>query len=240
MSRTRSWALIAHRGASAVAPESTRAAIRGAVRAGADHVELDVRMTRDHRLIAFHDERLERTTDGTGRVAQRRYAEIAKLDAGSWFHRRFAGERVLLVSQAARVMPARVRIHLELKRTRQPRLLQRRLLRLIRSRGLTRRVMISSFDPAVLRLFVGHGVGLALLCARQPQRSLRWAAAIGCEAWHLVHTLARPSAIARAHALGLRVHVWTVDDPRRARQCLRWGADGLFTNDPGRLRRHLG
>ena len=59
--------IIAHRGASAVAPESTRAAIREAVRAGADMVELDVQVTRDGRLVVFHDDRLNRTTSGAGR-----------------------------------------------------------------------------------------------------------------------------------------------------------------------------
>src|SRR3989338_5919615 len=117
--RTRAPILIAHRGASAVAPESTRAAIREAIRAGARMIELDVQMTRDGRLVIFHDDQLERTTNGSGRLRTMRYAQVAQLDARSWFHRRFAGERILTVSQAIRLMPQRMRINLELKRTSQ-------------------------------------------------------------------------------------------------------------------------
>jgi len=109
--------IIAHRGASAVAPEGTRAAIREAVLAGSDMIELDVQMTLDGRLVVFHDDRLERTTDGRGRLKDARYAEIARLDAGSWFHPRFSGERILLLSQAIRSIPQRMGINLELKRT---------------------------------------------------------------------------------------------------------------------------
>ena len=68
-------------------------------------IELDVQMTRDGRLIIFHDDRVERTTNGAGRVRRMRYAELARLDAGSWFARRFAHERILLVSQALRLLP---------------------------------------------------------------------------------------------------------------------------------------
>src|SRR3990167_3043170 len=89
---------IAHRGASAVAPESTRAAINAEVRAGAAMIELDVQMTRDGRLVVFHDDRLERTTNGSGRLRATTYARLARLDAGTWFDPRFAGERILLAS----------------------------------------------------------------------------------------------------------------------------------------------
>mgnify|MGYP001573038509 CR=1 FL=1 len=123
--------IIAHRGASAVAPEGTRAAIRAAVRAGADMVELDVQMTRDGRLVAFHDDRLERTTNGAGRVSDVPYARFARLDAGSWFHARFADERPLLVSQVLRLTPRRMGINLELKRTPRRRALLQRLLRVV-------------------------------------------------------------------------------------------------------------
>src|SRR3989338_9017514 len=123
----RHYLLIAHRGASAVAPEGTRAAIREAIRAGADMVELDVQMTRDGRLVIFHDERLERTTNGHGVLRRARFADVARLDAGGWFHPRFSGERVLLVSQALRLIPPRIGVNLELKRTSRRRALLHRV-----------------------------------------------------------------------------------------------------------------
>ena len=231
--------IIAHRGASAVAPEGTRAAIRAAVRAGADMVELDVQMTRDGRLVAFHDDRLERTTNGAGRVSDVPYARFARLDAGSWFHARFADERPLLVSQALRLTPRRMGINLELKRTPRRRALLQRLVRVVGG-GVRRGLLISSFDTALLRPLRPTGLPLALLCRTDADRALRRAIRLECSAWHPFYPLATRRRIARAHAAGLRVHAWTVDEPSRARRLIRWGIDGVFTNDPARLRRLVG
>jgi len=232
-------ALIAHRGASAAAPEGTRAAIRGAIRAGAQMIELDVQMTRDGRLVVFHDDRLERTTNGSGWLRELSYAQVARLDAGSWFHPRFAGERVLLVSQAIRLIPQRMRINLELKRTSQRQAVLRRFVRTVRWTRSARRMLVSSFDPALLEPLCRR-VACALLCQHGPERSLQQAVRLGCAAWHPHVSLATPARIRRAHRAGLQVNVWVVDDPRRARRLIRWGADGIVTNDPGRLREVVG
>lgn len=232
--------IIAHRGASAVAPESTQAAIRAAVRAKASMIELDVQMTRDGRLVVFHDDRLERTTDGRGRLARMPYAEIAGLDAGRWFRPRVAGQRILLVSQVFRLLPSHMRLNLELKRTVRGATLLARLRRLVRRSGMRRRLLISSFDPRLLQSLRRAGLALALLCRAHPERSLAQAVRLGCRAWHPRHTVVTPTRIARAHAAGLRVHVWTVEDVRLARRLSRWGADGIFTNDPARMIQRLG
>lgn len=231
--------IIAHRGAAMVAPESTRAAIREAARAGADMVELDVQMTRDGRLVIFHDERLERTTNGRGVLTQARYADVARLDAGGWFHPRFAGERVLLVSQALRLLPLRMGVNLELKRTASPRPLIRRLLRLLKHLPRRRALLLSSFDSQLLRLAKRSGRPLALICRRRPEESLRRAVRLGCAAWHPFRSLVIPRRVAAAHRAGLRIQAWTVDDGRAARRLARMGVDGLFTNDPARLVRAL-
>lgn len=228
--------IIAHRGASAVAPESTQAAVAAAVRAGAGMIELDVQLTRDGRLVVFHDHRLDRTTDGRGPVRARRYAELARLDAGGWFHRRFAGQRILLVSQALRLIPRTVRVNLELKRTRNRGAVVTRLRRAIRRAGATRRVLLSSFDPALVPPSSATRIPRALICRWRPDASLRRAIALRCAAWHPHVSVVTARRVARAHAAGLRVHAWTVDRRNRARALLRLGVDGLFTNHPERLR----
>ncbi len=228
--------LIAHRGASAVAPEGTRAAIREAVRAGADAIELDVQMTRDRRLVIFHDVRLERTTNGRGRLADTLYPPLARLDAGSWLDRQFAGEGILLVSQAIRLIPPRMRINLELKRTARPRALTHHLLRVLRRTGVRPRLLLSSFHPELLVVFARRGLAVGLICRREPDHALQRAVRLGCVSWHPEQSLVTRRRIARAHRAGLRVYTWTVDDHQRARELARWGIDGLFTNDPRSLR----
>lgn len=231
--------IIAHRGASAVAPESSGAAIRGAALAGADMIELDVQMTRDGRLVVFHDERLERTTTGAGMAAKKRYAQLARLEAGAWFHPRFAGERILLLSQALRLIPKRMRINLELKSTVARTSLVRRVLHTVRRAGVVRRLVLSSFDPRMLRPLRRTRLAYALICREQPDRALRRAIRLGCAAWHPAHTVVSSRRVTRAHNAGLRVYAWTVDDLTRARQLVGRGVDGVFTNDPARLVKHL-
>jgi glycerophosphoryl diester phosphodiesterase len=194
-------------------------------------------MTRDGRLVVFHDDRLERTTDGAGRVSEVPYARFARLDAGSWFHPRFSRERPLLVSQALRLTPRRMGVNLELKRTSRRRALLERLLRVVGGGRARQRLLVSSFDTALLRPLRATGLPLALLCRTDADQALRRASRLGCSAWHPFYPLATRRRIARAHAAGLRVHAWTVDRPSQARRLARWGIDGLFTNDPARLRR---
>ena len=202
-------------------------------------IELDVQQTRDTRLIVFHDDQLERTTNGRGTVRAMRYAQLARMDAGRWFHPRFAGASILLLSQVFPLIPSHLLINLELKPVIHPRSFLTRVIRCIRHARRVRRVLLSSFEPALLMPFRALGWPRALICCEHPQRSLRHAAQLGCASWHPLHTLVTPQRVAQAHAEGLRVHAWTVDELPRARQLIRWGVDGLFTNNPATLAHHL-
>jgi len=230
--------VIAHRGASGEAPESTDAAIRLAIARGADMIELDVQMTRDRRLIVFHDERLERTTNGRGQVDAQRYADLARLDSGAWFAPRFAGARILLMSQALHLMSKRCRMNLELKHSSRPSEFIARVGRGLRATRMVRRVLVSSFEASLLRRLQAKvpRISLALLCARRPSQALASACRLRCVAFHPHVSLVTPNLIQRAHRHGLRVHVWTVDRVREAVRLRRLGVDGVVTNWPARLR----
>lgn len=229
--------VIAHRGASASAPENTEAAIRRAVALKVDMIELDVQLTRDDRLVIFHDDRLERTTDGQGRLTVWRYPALARLDAGSWFSPRFAGARILLVSQALRLIPPWCRVNLELKGTERSPTMIRRLVRCLRWTRRIGDVVISTFHPPLLARLTHlcPRIETALLCRREPLQALRHAIALRCVALHPHASLIQPSLVARTHAAGLRLHAWTVDRRGEARRFLRMGVDGLITNAPERL-----
>jgi glycerophosphoryl diester phosphodiesterase len=231
--------VIGHRGACALGPENTAAALRAAAAAGADMVEVDVQLTKDGRLVVFHDDRVDRTTDGRGRVAALRYAQLARLDAGGWFHPRFAGQRPLLVSAMDAILPSRMRINLELKRTRRRTALVRRVLALVRRHRWQRRVLLSSFDARLLPVLVRRGLSCALISRGAARASLARAGRLGCRAWHPWYGDVTPALVRRAHAAGLRVHAWTVPDAAAARRLRRWGVDGLVADDPRWLRRVL-
>ena len=107
--------LSSHRGANHTHPENTLAAFREAVRVGVHQIELDVYLTDHGDLVVIHDTRVDRTTDGTGDVRRMTLDEIKSLDAGSWKHPRFAGERIPTLDEALRMMPHNIWLNLHLK-----------------------------------------------------------------------------------------------------------------------------
>ncbi|WP_281166722.1 glycerophosphodiester phosphodiesterase [Paenibacillus ginsengihumi] len=107
--------VIGHRGAAGEAPENTLASFRLALEQGADAVELDVHMSADGEIIVCHDATVNRTTDGQGAISTMSTAELRQLDAGRWFHERFAGERLPLLEEAFRLVPDNIMIHVEIK-----------------------------------------------------------------------------------------------------------------------------
>ena len=143
--------VIAHRGASADAPENTLSAFRLARRLGAGMVELDVHQTKDRRLVVIHDPTLTRTTGVRAVVASWTLAGLADLDAGSWFAPRFARERVPTLEAVLAVLGPRMAVNIELKSGPRPYPgLEARLVALLRRLGWVRRALISSFHLARL------------------------------------------------------------------------------------------
>jgi len=108
-------AVIAHRGGTALAPENTLAASRRAIELGVDYVEIDVRATRDGHLVLMHDRTVNRTTNGSGAVADLELSAIRALDAGTRFSPRFAGERVPTLGEALALCHRRANIYLDHK-----------------------------------------------------------------------------------------------------------------------------
>lgn len=107
--------VIAHRGASAYAPENTLAAFALAEEMGADWVELDCRLSRDGEVVVMHDEELDRTTNGSGYVRETSLHEMKQLDAGEWFEPKFRGERVPSLEQALLQSKWKMGVYIEIK-----------------------------------------------------------------------------------------------------------------------------
>jgi len=107
--------LCAHRGAMGTHPENTLAAFRAAVEAGAHMIEFDVQLTKDNKLVVIHDGTVDRTTNGTGKVSELTFAEIRKLDAGSWKSPEFAGERIPTLEETLSIMPYNIWLNVHIK-----------------------------------------------------------------------------------------------------------------------------
>ncbi|MGH2523785.1 MAG: glycerophosphodiester phosphodiesterase, partial [Anaerolineales bacterium] len=140
--------ILGHRGASAYAPENTLAAFRRSLELGAEGVELDVTLSADGVLVVIHDDTVDRTTDGAGRVNGLTLAQLKKLDAGypARFGDRFAGERIPTLEEVFAELDARAIVNVELKEDTSPkRELAEKVVQVIHTRGVGGRALLSSF-----------------------------------------------------------------------------------------------
>ena len=238
--------IIAHRGASAHAPENTLAAFVLAAEQDADAIELDVDLTRDGHVVVMHDATLDRTTDGRGRVADLTLDEIRRVDAGAWKSAEFRGERVPLLEEVFEAVWHRLLINVEIKgMSLRSRGLEAKVAALIEKHALLDRVIVSSFNPFALRRAkqIDSRLACGLLVAPDPPIFLRgtWLASLipGLNARHPHHSQVTKAMVDQLHAQGLAVNVWTVNQAGIARAMTQAGVDGLIGDDPVLLRRTL-
>ncbi|AMQ20613.1 glycerophosphodiester phosphodiesterase [Geobacillus sp. JS12] len=243
-------AVIAHRGASGYAPEHTLSSYRLAARMNADYIEVDVRSTKDGKLVALHDATLARTTNvetvyphrSPWRVSDFSLRELKKLDAGSWFDPRFAGERVPTLDEVVRMLKAeRVEAPLYIE-TKQPGI-EEAVVHLLKKHGFLqqRRVMFQSFHPEslqALRPLIPRGVPLIQLVGEKEAHSggdeLLQQIAVYADGIGLPLSAVTEEWVRAAHGRGLMVHVYTVNEPHDLARLCAMGVDGVFTDYPDR------
>lgn len=177
--------LIAHRGASLVAPENTLAAFRAALHGGARAVELDVHPTRDGELVVMHDDRVDRTTDGSGALRDLTLAEVRGLDAGSWFSPAYRGEPVPTLAEVLELTRGRAETFIEVKANAPG--MREKLLTTIAGR---RDVRVISFDQQFLA-GLPPGVPTGVLLEPKPMldRLKLWTGVGLAAGWLLGHPL---------------------------------------------------
>ena len=233
-----SFLAIAHRGASGRAPENTHASFAAALELGAEAIELDCQLSADGELVVIHDETLERTTDGRGPVGDRTWAELARLDAGAWFDAAYAGERIPRLADVVAQVRDRALLNVEIKSERDVGAIERKLVDLVAREDAAEWVVFSSFHWDALRNVraAAPWARLGVLCDEDPRRggvalgrALRAEAVIPGRRW------VDARVVEEAHAHGLDVWVWTVNEPGEMRRLLALGVDAIFSDWPERL-----
>ncbi len=226
-------AIEAHRGDSSNAPENTLAAFKAAIDLKAPWIELDVHPTRDGALVVIHDDTVERTTGAAGEVCDLALAEIQNLDAGSWFSPRFAGERIPQLAEVFElVAPSETRLNIEIKAAPDGQDVAPGVVELLRRYRKEREYVVSSFDlPALLEVqALAPEVPLAILgwgpdlLAIAKEHHFPWI--------HGFFATMDADIVAQAHAAGIGVNVWTVDDPDTLDSWRTMGVDKICTNRP--------
>lgn len=236
---------VAHRGASAYAPENTLAAFNLALDMGADGIELDVKLTRDGVPIVLHDETVDRTTGAHGPIAGMTLAEVKRLDAGSWFDPRFRGERIPTLAEALRTVGKRGIVNIELKMLyKRIKGLEAAVLAVVEDSGSTDRTLFSSFNPLALKEMAALNPRLArgLLYAPNLPVYLRrgWLRPLArATALHPRHTMVDARLVRWAHGKGYAVNTWTVDFPPEMKRLADLGVDMIMTNKPDVLKQVL-
>jgi glycerophosphoryl diester phosphodiesterase len=231
--------IIAHRGSPRAAPENTLASFRAAAAEGARWVEFDAALTADARAVVFHDDALDRTTDGAGLLTDTSFEILQGLDAGSWFSRKFAGEMVPTLEEALELFAELdLCFNMEIKPA---------AGREIETANIALSVARQCWPAERPMPLVSSFSRIAVATAKEEQpgwpRSLLfdrlaedWRAAashlevfsLGANQRHLTQDEAR--AIRDA---GYRLTVYTVNDPGQAERLFAWGVDAIFTDVPG-------
>jgi glycerophosphoryl diester phosphodiesterase len=229
-------ATVAHRGGAATAPESTLAAYEAAKAAGIPAWELDVQLSSDGELMAFHDDDLDRTTNGHGPLAARSFAELRALDAGTWFGLRWAGERIPtfeeVIALAKTAAPQGVRLLVEIKSPHLYPGIEQRLIEVLDRTGYHDRVLIMSFDGLSLERVRALAPALPLVHLTAHDYPLPQGLAADAEVWGPAWQIAaaNPLAVWMAHRAGRQVYTWTVNSPLAALWLRLIGVDGLISD----------
>lgn len=230
--------IVGHRGAKASSPENTLAAFRRAHAQGASWVEFDAKLTKDGEVVIIHDATLDRTTDGTGNVAERTLREIRALDAGAWFGPEFAGERVpMLVEALALFVELGMGFNIEVKPCpgREAETAAACCAVLAKHWPATSPVpILSSFKRASLEAArdAAPHIPRGYLAEELGKTWRADVAVLGCAAVHPGWKLLTRQQVRDIKEAGLKALVWTVNEPERARELVAWGVDSIITDCP--------
>ncbi|MFE4762966.1 glycerophosphodiester phosphodiesterase [Bacillus mycoides] len=240
---------IAHRGASAYAPEHTIEAYKLGQQLKGDYIEIDLQMTKDGRLIAMHDETLDRTTNGTGLVRNHTLTEIKQLDAGSFFNEKypdlakeeFKHAKVPTLAEIIETFGHNANYYIETKSPDEYPGMEEKLLEIINHYHINDKVIIQSFSEKSLQKIHSLNTNISLVQLLSYKKAVqlteleienykKYCIGLGMNFKYI-----DAAYVKKIKKYGLEVHPFTVDNEKDMKKLLIWGVDGMFTNYPDRL-----
>jgi glycerophosphoryl diester phosphodiesterase len=224
--------VIAHRGASGHCPENTIRAIEEAIMLGSDVVEVDLKMTVDGHIVLMHDDFVDRTTNGKGRVDHMTMEQIRELDAGE-------GEKVPLLSEVLeRYEESKAKFMLDVGNNG----FERRLVELVKSFHFEERTIFSGVHGALALIkSLEPKLMIAPSFGRASREGVLKAVSMGAEIYNCDHRSISRDLVEMAHRSGLQIVVWVVNGIEEMKRMIEMGVDGITTNNPDvlvRLRQH--
>jgi len=228
---------LAHRGANTDAPENTMAAFRRAVEVGASGLEFDVQLSKDGSVVVIHDEKLERTTSGSGLVKDYTLQELQHLDAGSWFGEEFAGEKIPTLDQVLdQFSSTNLVYNIELKSgiVLYPGL-EEKVIEAVTTRKLEDQVVVSSFNhySLVTCRELNKEIRTGMLYVAGLFEPWGYALKLGCYSVHpLFYHLQHPELVSGFREHNLAIYAWTVNEPLYMELMVAGGIDAIITDRP--------
>lgn len=227
--------IVAHRGGGKLAPENTLAAIDVGARYGHTMIEFDVKLSKDGHIFLLHDDNLERTSNGWGVAGHLDWNDLLNVDVGSWFSGEFKGEPLPeLFDVAQRCRDRGLLANIEIKPTTGTGPLTGKVV------ALAARELWQGMVPPLLSSFEIDALEAAQQAAPELPRGLlldEWrddwrelTTRLGCVSIHLNHRLLDEARVASLRDAGLHILVYTVNNPQRAAELLRWGVDCICTD----------
>lgn len=231
-------AIIAHRGASAYAPENTLAAFKLALQQGADAIELDAKLSADGQVAVIHDQTVDRTTPLHGKVRNFNMAELHKMDAGSHFDVSYRGEPIPSLEEVLKAVGQLTYVNIELTNYASPLdQLPEKVAELVKRHRLVQRVFFSSFNIIALRriqrLLPEAPAGLLLAPGWRGRLAHRFLGRyVHYHSLHPALSDVTKTLVDQVHKQGRKIFVYTVNQEQDMRRLFEMGVDGLFTDDP--------
>lgn len=244
MSTSTRTLIVAHRGASGSTPENTMAAFHKAVVAGADMIELDVRLTKDFHIVVHHDRNVRRTTNGKGNIHDLTLQQLRVLDAGSWFDAKYHRERIPTLREVMEfLLPTNVNLNIEVKTDGDPRKRTRFeecVILIIMEKRFQERALVSSFDHRFIKrmheLFPDIKTGALYHPVRDARKKpSTLCSRIGASTFICRHTQLRPQMVTDAHSHKLAIATYGVNTPRHFEKVTHLGVDAVVTDWPDKI-----
>lgn len=225
--------IIGHRGYNSEFPENTLASFAGAIDIGVDYVETDVQMTKDGRIVLFHDDNLIRLAGIDGKIADYTYEELQQIDVGSWFDATYAGERIPSLEEFLElVQPSGCMIYLELKDIGMVEGFEQAVLNITEQYGMTDRCVFASFQYQYLQHLKQMNENVAILYNTNSAKTTL-SEEFPAEYYGLNADTVTVDTVTSIHQSGARAFSWTADTPTQIQNLIAMGIDGIVTNRPG-------
>lgn len=228
--------IYAHRGASKRAPENTMHAFELAYELGAEGIETDVQLTKDRVPVLIHDERVNRTTNGTGYIKDLTWDQIKQLDAGSWFDKKFAGTSIISLDTFLQWIQSKsLCLNIELKNNKiDYKHLESIVYEKIAHYQLLDRTILSTFNPNSVKRMnsLQYNIEIAFLTSRRNKDLIAYSRDLGAHALHIKYRLLTPRLVEQCKQENIAVRVYTINKGTRMMRCFTNDCDGIFTDVP--------